>query len=548
MELASLAILIDSRPVRTAKEWLDELAVVGGKAEKSMDGVGAGGRKAAAGTDAATASARSAAAAMAQQDAAARRLTATIHSYASIVVGAFGVREIIQMADEWGQYASRLEIATKGTGDFVEVQQRMLDISNRVYKSFGNSAEMYIRTAKSLEQLGYSSKQAGDLVETLQYSLTVSAADSQKSSSVIDALSKSILTGKVVMEQFNTIVAYNPRLQQAMADAITNGSLSALQKLVADGKLTVTQLMKVTSEMERLGQEADHMPVTMEDAMQRMNNKLTAFFGKVNQSTGAVNIMTDAMDGLGDALDKVDISAIARDFAAISTTWDLISTKAVEAWDAVDEFGKQFQSFLGVSDDGVRSLGDSIVTSFEQSFLDTAKELDMLYDAVFGTIARLGSGFRTLGENIASAFKWAFDWAKFYVQSILFDFQQTMVAITGQSYNMVLPSEPEKKPYFKDLREEADSVLRPLQQGGGMNIRFPAICRKRIVSAGHGLYGLPIGKQVFKQQWVFVGLVFAAVGACFGSRVMDYLKIFEQDGNTGLGSGALGNGIGCPHV
>ncbi|MGV8295064.1 tape measure protein, partial [Pseudomonas aeruginosa] len=81
-------------------------------------------------------------------------------------------------ADQWGQISSRLKIAAGGQDEFTSAQNRLMAVSGRVYKDYGQISELFIRSNESLAQLGYTSEQTLDLVEAFSYGLTVSATSS----------------------------------------------------------------------------------------------------------------------------------------------------------------------------------------------------------------------------------------------------------------------------------------------------------------------------------------------------------------------------------
>ncbi|ATE60171.1 tape measure protein [Thauera sinica] len=233
-----------------------------------------------------------------------RSLTGTLGSYAAAAAAAFGGRQIVTAADEWGQIASRIGIAAGSTDAAAEASERLMEVSNRTYKSFGNSAELYIRTSGSLAEMSYSADQALGMVEALQYGLTVSSANQERATSVIDAWSKSILNGKMGLEEYQTVVAGAPRLQKALADSL-GLTTAELQQMARDGKLSTDVLVGVTSQVGRLGEEADRMPVTMADGWQRFNNQLSKFAGEAESNLGAIRTMTSGVQLLGDNLDVV---------------------------------------------------------------------------------------------------------------------------------------------------------------------------------------------------------------------------------------------------
>src|SRR5690606_6778060 len=126
----------------------------------------------------------------------------------------------------------------------------------------------------------------------------------------IDAFSKSILSGKMSMVQFNSVIAASPSLFQAMADSITGGSQQALRALVSDGKLTADQLLKVTSQMTKLGEQADNMPATVGDAFVKLGNNFANLSGTANEASGATQVLVSGIDLVSENLDTLGKTAM----------------------------------------------------------------------------------------------------------------------------------------------------------------------------------------------------------------------------------------------
>ena len=232
---------------------------------------------------------------------------------AGIVAGftaLWGVQRGLSGADEIGQLQSRLEIATRSAEAGAEAYEKLMTVSDRTYKSIGNTAELYIRTSDSLAQMGYTAGQSLQMVEALSYGLTVSAADAQRSASVIDAWSKSLLMNKMGMEQYNTIVAYAPRLQQALAEALGTTNAGLLE-MVRTGQLTADKLMLVNEQAEKMGIETDKMPVTMQDAAVRMDNAFKRISGSINSTLGVTEMLTGGMNTLSDNMEIVVGASVA---------------------------------------------------------------------------------------------------------------------------------------------------------------------------------------------------------------------------------------------
>ncbi|WEE00119.1 tape measure protein [Taylorella equigenitalis] len=217
----------------------------------------------------------------------------------------------ISISDTYGQYTSRLQKAISETDNFKNIQNQLISTSNRVYKNYEDAIELFVRVNKSLNQVGYTAKETADFVSTLQFALTLDSVDAQKTSSIIDSISKSILTGKVQMEQFNSIVSYSPTLFQSLADSITKGNQQALNEMVSNGELTVDKLMQITGQMVDLGIKADEMPTTLNDAFTKLRNNFASYSSDLNNSYKLTDLLVNKLNILSNNLNVVATGALA---------------------------------------------------------------------------------------------------------------------------------------------------------------------------------------------------------------------------------------------
>uniref|UniRef100_UPI00111D31B9 tape measure protein n=2 Tax=Providencia TaxID=586 RepID=UPI00111D31B9 len=138
---------------------------------------------------------------------------------------------IISTVDDWGQYAARIKSALKSvegdTKQYDNLQNRFLEISNRNGKAIEITQDLYIGAAKSMQELGYSTTQTVDYIESLSSSLTANSTSSLKTDSAINALGKSMLVGKVAGDNFKAVMEAMPSLLDSLATQIekTNGGI-----------------------------------------------------------------------------------------------------------------------------------------------------------------------------------------------------------------------------------------------------------------------------------------------------------------------------------
>lgn len=231
-------------------------------------------------------------------------------------VGLQGVKALVGLSDEYGQMASRVKQVTADTAEYEKVQQRLLATANATYRPLAEAQEVVIRTADSIRDLGYNTDQALDITDSFSFLLVTNAASADRANSAISAYSKSIQTGKVASEQWQSILAAMPTVVDGIS-AATGRSREEIKKLGIEGKLSLQALneglRRSRDENESLAAE---METSVQDAFTALRNSLQVFVGKVNETSGATGVLTSAVGDLAEILQDPQTIAAAQDLAA----------------------------------------------------------------------------------------------------------------------------------------------------------------------------------------------------------------------------------------
>lgn len=223
---------------------------------------------------------------------------------------------LISLSDEYGQMASRVRQVTKDTAEYEMVQARLLKTANSTYRPLAEAQEVFIRTADSIRDLGYTTEQALDITDSFSFLLVTNAASADRAKSAIDAYSKSIQTGKVSSDQWQSILAAMPTVVDGISSA-TGRSREEIKKLGVEGRLSLEALneglRRSRDENEALAEE---METSVQDAFTALRNSLQVFVGKVNESSGATGILTSAVGELADVLQDPETIKAAQELAA----------------------------------------------------------------------------------------------------------------------------------------------------------------------------------------------------------------------------------------
>lgn len=144
----------------------------------------------------------------------------SVKSAAAGIVGAMSVTSLITMADNWGQVTSRMKMATESGDELAMVQRRLMEISDRTYKPIEEQAELFIRSSNAMKELGYSTAGTINFIDSISSALTINAASADKGQSAINALSKSMVQGKVSGDEWNTVMEVMPTVVGDIARAM----------------------------------------------------------------------------------------------------------------------------------------------------------------------------------------------------------------------------------------------------------------------------------------------------------------------------------------
>ncbi len=235
-------------------------------------------------------------------------------AFAGVKFLAGQVKNIMDMADAYGQMTSRIKIVTKETGNYNEVTKELQRISQLTYKQFTDNAEIFVRTEKTMREMGFATNETMGVVEALSTSLVVSSANTQMTDGAINTLSKSLQLGKINLKDFQTLTANSPRLLQALADGL-GVTGQELQKMARAGQLTSDKVVPaLITQLDRLREETEAMPVSFSDAATKFGNAMLFWVGQTDEAIGASKMLTSALGVLSD-----NIGAVMAVLTALAT-------------------------------------------------------------------------------------------------------------------------------------------------------------------------------------------------------------------------------------
>ena len=253
---------------------------------------------------------RSQQAAIAAQNSAVSSLTRSVSNYASVMLGALAVGNLVHQADAWNSINARLKLATSSTEEFQFAQKSLFDISQRTTTSFADNANLFTRSSRSLKEYGYSTKESVQFTEALATSFQLSGSSAEEVTSVTTQLSQALAKGVLRGQDFNSVSQSGGRAMVALADGmgVTTGALKAM----ADGGLLTTDKLvsALIGQLGKLREEYKQLPPTVSGSMQVLNNAFQAWVGGADSSTGSTRALSEAIVFVADNMDGLSATVM----------------------------------------------------------------------------------------------------------------------------------------------------------------------------------------------------------------------------------------------
>jgi len=232
-------------------------------------------------------------------------------------LGSLSVMRVIDTADEWGQYASRIRMATKSVEEYEAAQNRMLQSANETYRSINETREAFILMSPVIRSMGASLETSMDVVDAFSGLLVVNAASADRAANAMRALTLSMQKGKMDVLNWMTISSTMPSLIDEIAEH-TGKSTEEIRKMGAQGKLSISMLVDALGgRYEAIMKKVADMPTTVRDAMTNVANAFGEYVGKHNEANQITATLAASIEVLGKNIDTVLNFAIVASVAGL---------------------------------------------------------------------------------------------------------------------------------------------------------------------------------------------------------------------------------------
>ena len=237
----------------------------------------------------------------------------------------FGVSELVRAADQYGQMTARLQLATKATRDFQDVQSGLRRAAEDTRAPLQDTVNLYAQIAPSLQGI-LSSREIIGVITTVNQAIALSGSSAEASAAALVQFTQGLASGTLRGEELNSILEQTPALADAIAEGlgVTRGQL---RKLGSDGELGTERVVRALQKVaDRVANDFASVPLTVGQALVQLQNSFIEVVGAVDQGTGATSALARAI---------VFVSQGIKDFAGASDALRPVVEFTIDAIDGV---------------------------------------------------------------------------------------------------------------------------------------------------------------------------------------------------------------------
>lgn len=269
-------------------------------------------------------------------------VTSTAKMMSGALAGFFSVSTLITAVDDWGQMSARIKMAlTSVEGDvsrYEELQQRFLTVSNRNGKAIETTQELYVGSASAMKELGYSTANTLDYIESLSSTFTANATSAQQTESAFTALNRAMVIGKLKGNDWHSVLNAMPSVVKDIAAELSrmSGGIKVtendVKQMAAKAGISMTLFTNsLINAKEANNALADSMDNTVADGFAKAANAAKSYFGEINASMGITRSMSATLATVTENFSSFAVAGAAIGALGLSRYMGNLSLSAYEA-------------------------------------------------------------------------------------------------------------------------------------------------------------------------------------------------------------------------
>ena len=290
-------------------------------------------------------------------------LSSAFSSLRNLLIGvglAAGTRAFVQQADSAANLAGRLRLVTNSQAEFADAMRDTYAVAQRSSAQWGSISGLYASLAQTTS---LAHREVVALADAVSKAFVISQASPEDTANGIRQLQQAIAGGVVRAEEFNSVVDTAPRIVQALADHF-GIAFGEVREYINAGKVSSQDLINALLEAApAMDKEFAKLPLTVQRAMQQVDNALLQLIGGADGATGASAGLARGIQDLARTLESPEVSrglttflggvvgltgatatAISKIAEFTRTTAEAFAERAVGSTDPVERIYEQIRT------------------------------------------------------------------------------------------------------------------------------------------------------------------------------------------------------------
>lgn len=218
------------------------------------------------------------------------------------VVSFEGVKKLIEVADAYAKMGTQLRDAIGDVVDFAAAQERVFEVAQQTSADLETTSALIGRLSKSYAELGKKGEDAfvsaAALAKTINQAFFVAGTGAEQAAGAVRQLTQALSAGALRGDEFVAIAENAPPIFEALSRSL-NKTKGQLADMAEAGELTASVLIRALEQQaETIAEAYAKVPLTVSGAMQQLENALTRYIGRADESIGGTKALAGAMEQL----------------------------------------------------------------------------------------------------------------------------------------------------------------------------------------------------------------------------------------------------------
>lgn len=311
-------------------------------------------------------------------------------------IAAFGIRELVQIADQMTMIEGRLKNATRSAEEATQAMTGLRQITVATGASMETTVSVFQRLSFVRDEIDATVGQMLQFTDTVSKLGVVSGSSQGAMQAGLTQLGQALSAGIVRAEEFNSIMENIPAVGKQIADqfGVTTGEL---RKLVIEGVvLSEDVFAAILNSTIEVNAQFDNMPKTVGRAAGEIASAFAVVVAELDKSVGGSNalvssleVIANAVTGLGNIFIGAANTAQAAFKAVFGTIYDAFS---------------QLTSFIGTTLNGMLDVANrlpGVDIDFRFKAYDRESFVKGMHDSIGEDISQASKAFSSANRAFA---------------------------------------------------------------------------------------------------------------------------------------------------